>query len=313
MMMTKQFFRTSQFAIGCLVGLIMVSMAIPVFAQNTGQICVRSFDDRNSNGVYDPGEPFITKGVSANLLDGQNVIVNTALLDDSPQAAQGIMCFQELTSGQYTIMIASADFTPTTASTFVAAVTDTTVPEVFDFGAQVVVFEPAVAEGDDATLSDDEVRDLLQRVFFATIGAALVVGAMIVIGSIFYFIFVRQPVAPAYAPPMQQQPRYGTGNYDVVHRSGDIVSTGSGNMPPVPSPDAVARRTQENYKAPTPPPQQPVQPPDVSSSITPDTPPPIKRVNDTPKDDNKSDDDKKPPTDTGRYKPTINPFGPSQG
>ena len=63
--------------------------ATGVSAQTGGQFCVRSFEDRNGNSTLDPGEPLLTSGISANLLNAESVIVASALLADSPTAAPG--------------------------------------------------------------------------------------------------------------------------------------------------------------------------------------------------------------------------------
>lgn len=65
--------------------------------QAGGQFCVRAFEDRNGNGLHelDGSEPFLTRGVSAQLLDINNVVVATSLLDNSPTAINGVICFTE--------------------------------------------------------------------------------------------------------------------------------------------------------------------------------------------------------------------------
>ena len=55
----------------------------------SGQICVRSFEDRNANGLLDAGEPFLTNGVSAILRDEERTAIQTLSLSDSPTASRG--------------------------------------------------------------------------------------------------------------------------------------------------------------------------------------------------------------------------------
>ncbi len=83
-------------------------------AQGNGQLCVRSFEDRNGNGQLDGGEPLLTRGVNVNLTNSSNITIASALLDQSPTAAQGVVCFPSLAPGQYTVTITSTEYTPTT-------------------------------------------------------------------------------------------------------------------------------------------------------------------------------------------------------
>src|SRR5688500_4092395 len=103
-------------------------------AQSGGQLWVRSFEDRNGNGVREPGEPFLTQGISVNLLNADGVIIASALLDESPNAAQGLVGFQLLPPGQYSVSVTSADYTATAQETFTTTVSDTGVPPVLEFG-----------------------------------------------------------------------------------------------------------------------------------------------------------------------------------
>src|SRR6185369_17943230 len=94
----------------CILTLVFALSGTAVAAQQTGgQLCVRSFEDRNGNGKLDAGEPLLTRGVSINLLDAGGITVASALLDTSPTAAQGVVCFQFLASGQYSVEVTSAD------------------------------------------------------------------------------------------------------------------------------------------------------------------------------------------------------------
>src|SRR5262245_7793624 len=115
---------------------IALALSSAAMAQTGGQFCLRAYEDRNGNSQFDSGEPFITRGVSADLLNGENVVVASALMDDSPNAAQGVICFQFLTPGQYSLTVTSADFTATTPDTFTASIGDGTLPTVVEYGAQ---------------------------------------------------------------------------------------------------------------------------------------------------------------------------------
>lgn len=187
-----------------------------------GQICVRAFEDRNGNGQQDANEPPITRGLTATLGDAQGVIIETALMENSPNASSGQLCFQRLAAGQYTMRVASADYNATTPSEFVTAVGDTGTPQVFSYGGQVIPLEivpSSDSASGDLSLSPAEQQALLARVVFAGIGALVIMGAMAVVGALIYFFALRNPspspratgqyaAVPAtgsYAPVPQQQ------------------------------------------------------------------------------------------------------------
>jgi hypothetical protein len=67
-----------------------------VSAQSGGQICVRAFEDSNGSGSFDAGEPLLTGGISVSLLDQSGTTVASGLLDESPTAAQGVICYQSV-------------------------------------------------------------------------------------------------------------------------------------------------------------------------------------------------------------------------
>jgi hypothetical protein len=178
----------------------------PVSAQSGGQFCIQSFEDRNGNGVHDGGEPLIVRGVTASLQDVNGIIIATASLEDSPTAAQGFVCFQQLAGGQYTVTVASSVYNPTTADSFTSVISETGVPTVFEFGGQAIVSENIGTTTVGATLSS---RAQVEGLVFGFIGAAVVVAVMIVLGVIVgYFVFRRRLSEARYIPvpgtgPMQ--------------------------------------------------------------------------------------------------------------
>src|SRR5690606_15345659 len=103
-----------------------------------GQFCVRSYEDRNANQTRDQGEPLLVAGIGADLLDESGIVVASALLADSPTAAQGIICFQFLPPGQYTIQVTSAEYRATTPETMTVTLVGGELPAVLEFGAQSV-------------------------------------------------------------------------------------------------------------------------------------------------------------------------------
>jgi hypothetical protein len=196
-----------------------------------GQICVRSFEDRNGNSTQDANEPSITRGISATLADVEGVIIQSALLEDSQLFAQGTLCFQNLSAGQYTVNVTSADYEPVTTTSFVTSVSETGVPVRFDFGAKAIItaVTPAAREPGSGGFSSGD----LEKLFFAAIAGVLVLALMTVIGTIIYFLFFRVP--PQKRHTGQYAAVTGTGQYPVVTSTGQYpsVQPGTGPMPAV--------------------------------------------------------------------------------
>lgn len=163
-----------------------------VGAQSGGQVCLRSYADRNANGIRDAGEPFLTRGVSANLLDAGGVIIASALLDDSPTAAQGVICFQFLPDGQYTLLVTSADYNATTPTSFTAQVSSGALPVVVEFGGAPVGLPTAPAAAPAAGFTPAQQRALLERVIVSAL-AALGVMAFTVMVGVFVYLFGLRP------------------------------------------------------------------------------------------------------------------------
>ena len=189
-----------------------------IAAQSGGQFCVRSYADANANGIFDPdSETLLTRGVTIELLDAAtNVVIATAMLDRSPNADSGIVCFQNLTDADYSVVISSADYIATTPRLLTRTVSSTGLPVVIEFGAQrrtetAPVTERAPLFVSPADMSQDELRDFVTRVAFSTVGAIIVMMFTLVIGFMIYMIRVqprRVVAAPAYSytPPTIPEP-----------------------------------------------------------------------------------------------------------
>lgn len=168
---------------------IFMGMYGTISAQGGGQLCVRSFEDRNSNGQLDGGEPLLTRGIGVNLLNSEGVTIASSLLDTSPTAAQGVVCFQFLPAGQYSVVITSADYTATTPDTITTTIADGGLPTVVEFGATHAA-TPAAAAPESAQPPDGT------RVILSGVGTLLVIGGMVFLGMIVYwFAFARRPRA----------------------------------------------------------------------------------------------------------------------
>jgi hypothetical protein len=180
-------------------------------AQTGGQFCVRAYEDRNSNAQFDLSErePFITRGVSADLLNAENIVVASALMDTAPTAAQGVICFQFLEAGQYSIVVTSADYSPTTPDTFTASISDGTLPTVVEYGAQRMAASESATNTSTQPVSILDQRDVLQRIVLSALGSLLVVAGMIVLGVLIYLVAFRRADA-AVTDYYQRPPTTGS-------------------------------------------------------------------------------------------------------
>jgi hypothetical protein len=165
--------------------------AFPVLGQQNsadGEFCVRAFEDSNGNGVRDLNEVPLQGGISANLLDANGIIIASALLDNSPTLARGLICFQFLPAGQYSIEVVSADFNATTANVMTNIVQAGEVPYVMDFGAHRIPVNPETA----AEIVDTENSEAkFMRVVVALGGAVGAIIVMSLLGFLIYLIAYR--------------------------------------------------------------------------------------------------------------------------
>ncbi len=201
----------------CIIALLLL-IGSTVHAQSGGQFCVRAFDDTNTNGKLDAGEALLTHGINVNLLNAQNVTIASALLDQSPTAAQGVVCFQFLAAGQYTIDISSAEYKATTPASITTTINDGGMPTVVEFGGQPITV-PANNSNPNSSVTvpaaPDDTNQLV-RILIAVAGALVVVIGMGILGVIVYLLAFgrRQPLS---------DPRRTTGSMRTI----DMRDTGS--------------------------------------------------------------------------------------
>jgi hypothetical protein len=189
------------------------SLVTIVTAQDDGQFCLRAFEDRNANGLREPSvEPLLTRGLSANLLDSGGVVIKSQLMEESPNAAQGVLCFQFLAAGQYTMMVSSADFQATTPDSMTIAISSGAIPTVFEFGGQRIISETTGTPPANQGALDAETMALLERAVVAGLGTGLVVAAMIILGALIYLVVYRRRLG--HAPDFD--PRRTSGSYPVT-------------------------------------------------------------------------------------------------
>ena len=178
-----------------------------VAAQDGGQLWVRLFQDNNANSQRDPGEPLLTRGAAVALQDADGVIIATGLLDESPNAAQGLIGFQGLPAATYTVIVTSADFAPTGDARFTRDVTGDGVPVVIEFGAQPIS-DPAPAVPSVRGLFGLPIylgeRVQVARVATGLLGACVVAAFMTLLGMMTYWWVsrrARSKLAPPGPPP----------------------------------------------------------------------------------------------------------------
>lgn len=213
---------------GLAVWLVLLSLlAAGIMAQSNnadGEFCVRAFADTNGNGVRDLNEAPLQGGISANLLDASGIVIASALLDNSPTQARGLICFQFLPPGQYAIEVVSADYNATTVNVMTNVVRAGEVPYVMDFGAHQVGGLTAAAATDDQTLSESQVM----RIVVALGGAVGAIVAMSFLGFLIYLIGyrgrLRRVAAPAAGDEYYRRPSStatSTGGYPAVRDTGE--------------------------------------------------------------------------------------------
>jgi hypothetical protein len=184
-----------------------------VRAQDTsadGEFCVRAFEDTNANRVRDLNEPPLQRGISANLLDVNGVVVASALLDNSPQAARGLICFQFLPPGQYTIEVSSADYTPTLGSVMTNVVQAGEVPYVMEYGATRL---GAAVGASNTPQTEVNVEGAVPRIALSLAGAAAAMFIMSLLGMVIYLVAYLPRLRRASATPIDdtyRRPPTGT-------------------------------------------------------------------------------------------------------
>ncbi len=192
-----------------LLGAIFVGLAASTaFAQGSGgQFCVRSYEDTNSNTVFDSeSERLVTRGVSVELLDESGIIVGSALLDRSPNASQGIVCFYNLREGSYSVLVSSADYIATTDRLVTKAVQSTS-PTIVEFGARRLSNTASTASSTSATLGGGTGPGITPaRIILATVSAAVVMVIVLIVGFLVYGLGSRRanPRAVNFRPESVQ-------------------------------------------------------------------------------------------------------------
>lgn len=167
-----------------------MALAVPVLAQeNGGQLWIQAFEDRNGSGAHDAGEPFLTHGVSVDLLNAEGIVMASATLDGAPYAARGYVGFLYLDPGTYTAVINSPDLTPTTPDRVDVTITADEALVTILYGAERSAADtPDQASGSVSAL----LASPLARIALSGFGALIVVGVMAFIGLLIYLLVLRR-------------------------------------------------------------------------------------------------------------------------
>ncbi|MCY3797715.1 MAG: hypothetical protein OXG84_07900 [Chloroflexi bacterium] len=173
-------------------------------AQDTGQVCVQSFEDRDADGTRDADEWSVTRGIGAGLRNVAGVTIASRLLEDSPFAARGLICFEQLLAGDYQITMTSAEFAGTAASTFAASVNPGAAPALIEYGVRPL--QAASGSAKPGISLDAEAADALA---IALIGSMTAGAAMSVVGLLIFLLILRRrsqraspaPTVRGKAPP----------------------------------------------------------------------------------------------------------------
>ena len=173
---------------------LLLACALLVGAQDTGQICAALFDDRNGNSARDPDELPLVSGVGASALDARNVTVAAGLLEDSPFAADGLLCLDGLGAGDYLLLVTSSQYQLTTAGAISAAVEPGQPPARIDFGLSALFAEPAgAASGGEFVLDERALESALVALF----GSGVTLVVMCCLGLLIYLIVFRRRLRAA--------------------------------------------------------------------------------------------------------------------
>ncbi len=186
-----------------IVTLFALLLSAATVSAQDGQFCARAYEDRNGNGVRDTSDPPLTRGIGATLQDARGVVVATAMLDNSPTAGSGVICFQGLNYTQYTLTITSAEFTATTGDSLIAELVRGQTPPVLEYGGQRVTVETAAPVVDDAPAFDRD--ELAERALVSALGSGVAMLITAIFGVIVYLLFVRPRIRRAAAAMSQQQ------------------------------------------------------------------------------------------------------------
>lgn len=195
-----------------LAWLVLLVVVSATNAQDAnGRFCVRLFEDANNNTVQEAGEPSVTQGIAADLrARGSEVILQSILIQNAPDARRGEICFDNLELGQYEIQLTSASYEiPAGDNTVFTELTETQPVIISVYGvAPRPVSQTSVDRGDD----DVDRDEVLERALVSFAGSLVAMAIVAFIGIIVYVVMLRprQTVSTATGPyyPPPEDARY---------------------------------------------------------------------------------------------------------
>ena len=180
-----------------LLCLLLLTLA-PLRAQDTGQVCVQCFDDRDGDGLRAADEGSVAHGIGAALMNLAGVTIQSKLLEDSPFAADGLLCFDDLPAGDYHISLSSAEFASASATVFAASVAPGKPPTVIEFGVIPLFAQPSSRARAPFALDANSRSALLQALI-----VSLLVFAILSVAALLIFVFLYR--RRSSQPPTQRQ------------------------------------------------------------------------------------------------------------
>ncbi|GEM_PF-1479060 len=199
--------------------------------RGTGQFWVTVYEDRNGDGTRSAGEPLVTRGVNVELRDSAGVVIASTLLEQGSSPTPGMVGFQYLLPGQYTLVVSSPELTPTTPTEFTAVIEEGAMPTVVEFGGQRGVTTEAADT--NPLLAVDEERQRVARFAISGLGALLVIGFMSAVGIVLYGLMLRSRLVPAQRDAYIRATQ--TGSMRATGTTNRAVRT-TGSMRPVQAP-----------------------------------------------------------------------------
>lgn len=169
--------------------LLLLAGGIPLAAQETGQICARAYHDRDGNGARDADEAPVTRGIGASAFDERGVTIATQLLVDSPFAADGLLCLDQLAAGEYLVLLSSSEYSVTSASSLGATVETGAPPPLLEFGVRSDLAASAASVSQGSRYLDPAA---LQALVIAALGGGLVFLLMTLVGAVSCLVIIRR-------------------------------------------------------------------------------------------------------------------------
>lgn len=177
-------------------------LASLLLAQDSGQICVQSFEDRDADGLRAPGEAPVAHGISASLNDAAGVTIASLLLEDSPLAADGLLCFDDVLAGDYQVHLRSNEFVSTTAASFSASVSPGAAPPLLEFGVQPL-------PQSEPSRNPAQFAQAAVAVLPVLIACLIIIVIMSVVGLLASLVMLRRRAKRADEPPLSAAPALG--------------------------------------------------------------------------------------------------------